>query len=181
MKKQQTPLKFIYARSVKELAPYFNNMPTYKEDNTVYFSGFSLMQPYFFSNADSSIETGCQYLVAFNQQNLPIGVLKWKRYSLPDHKYVPEHLANQVDSYLAIRLIDVRADYRQKGVATALVKKFTENIPSNNNIVGGKATALGKQAKIHDLFKKLLYQNYYISEVTLVEEWEEENEGEDWY
>lgn len=166
--------------TTKEVQSYFQNHPTYVEDEIVYYEGFDLMRPSFFENMEDTgyPEYGCRHLLSLNEQKEVVGVLKYKRYSIPGHHFVPEEEANEVESYIAIRFIDVKQSARKQGVALSLVQEFSSMLHEDELIVGGKATTKGREANIHTWFERELTQKYYISEVDLIEEWEEENE--DW-
>lgn len=156
---------------------YFSQVGTYVEEETTYFNGFELMQPYMFSDfkLGDTPENGCQYLIALNDNDEVCGVLKWKRYSLPDHQFVPENEAEPEDNYNAIRLIDVRKDQRNIGIAKTLMRAFSNLLSKEEFVVGGRATSMGKVTNIHEWMEREVKQKYYISETRLVEDWEEEN------
>ena len=162
--------------TTQSLVEYLNSHGTYFENDTEYYEGFELLQPYAFQLSDlkNSPENGCQYLVRLNEKQEIIGVLKWKRYSLPDHLFVPENEKDQTDNYIAIRFIDIHKDYRKRGIAKELALALSQRL-DDSPIVGGKATPSGKESNIHRWLENQVSQKYYISEVDLVDEWEEEN------
>lgn len=158
-----------------ELSRLFENHTTKNEDGVVYYQGFDLMRPDFFADYkySHSAEHGCQFLVCLIG-NQPAGILKFKRYALPDHKFVPETASGLSDSYLAVRFVDVHADHRQQGIARELNQAFAARFPETF-IVGGKATPSGKRAHIHRWMREPFGRYYYVSEIDLVDDWEEEN------
>lgn len=174
-------MKFAYG-STKHIQDFFAKMKTYKEeDGHVYFEGFDLMKPSFFEDIknECSPEEGCQYLLYLNEQEEVVGILKWKRYGIPNHEYVQEDESKE--SYVAIRFVDVVAECRDKGVAISLIKHWSENnLRFNDKVVGGKATPKGKEVNIHRWMKRELSQDYYISENDVIEEWEENNNEYEW-
>lgn len=168
-------MKIHYKKST-EMKQLFTDMDTYVEDGVEYFKGFDLVQPASFDSADleGSAEYGCQYLVCLDEQERPIGVLKWKRYGLPNHEFVSEAEHLDKDSYIAIRFIDIHRNYRKQGIAKELVLQLSERL-DDDFVVGGKATPSGREANIHTWLKRQFTSNYFTNENTLVEEWEEEN------
>lgn len=170
-------MPIIYGNTI-DIERYFNTHPTCLQDQTTYFEEFDLMRPSFFEDAKEEFtsETGCQYLVYIDEQEQPLGVLKWKRYGLPHHQFIREEEAYEANSYLAIRLVDVKTSERNKGIALSLVRAFTKRHGHHGYVVGGKATPSGNIANIHDWMKRELSQTYYISESDLVDDWEEEND-----
>lgn len=169
-------MQIIYGNT-EEIIPYFQEMETQEEEGIVYYKGFDLMRPAFFEELGEaySPEFGCQYLLAV-EDNRVIGVLKWKRYGIPDHEYVSEEASEETESYNAIRFVDIKKSNRQQGVAKKLVQALSERLDEADYVVGGRATPSGEEANIHDWMKRELAQLYYQSEITLIEEWEEENE-----
>lgn len=161
-----------------DIAFFFREIGTRKEDDVEYYKNFDLMKPSIFHNFKQGMnsEVGCRYLLLL-EGNEVIGVLKWKRYGLPNHEFVSEDEVNEKESYVAIRLIDVNEKYRQEGHALELIRYWSRNILRLEDIVvGGKATPKGKGANIHSWLEREIKQKYYISEIDLINEWEEKNE-----
>jgi GNAT superfamily N-acetyltransferase len=158
------------------IVKYFNDYPVYYDDGIGYYEGFDLMRPAFFNNYDlgHTPEVGCQYLLRLGEDGEVIGVIKWKRYGLPDHQFVSEGEKNEVNNYIAIRFVDVHENHRRKGVAKELVVALSQRL-DDECIVGGQATPSGRKCNIHLWMKECFSQKYYISEVKLLDEWEEEN------
>lgn len=157
-----------------QIKTLFENVPTYteKDQSYPYYTGFDLMSPTFFEHTEPSHEHGCRYLVALNQQNEPIGVLKTKRYGLPLHEFVPEEKASAEDSYVAIRLIDVREDVQRFGVARQLIQYWSESVLRPNDvIVGGSTTPKGLATDIHHWIDRETTQRYEPNELMLVDDW----------
>lgn len=162
-----------YAATTPDALAYFENHTTMEEASGVYYDGFDLVRPLFGELYDAGYlpELGCQYLLALEAGEV-VGVLKWKRYRLPDHAYVPEDDADAEENYLAIRFVDVKQAYRQTGIAKALLRAFSEREAEELPIVGGRATPAGERANIHRWVARELHQPYYIDEVDLLEQWE---------
>lgn len=163
--------------------PFFESKAVYEEESFFYYEGFHLMSPRFFDDGDAmrGAEYGCQYLLALNAEQEVIGILKWKRYGIPNHDFISEEKCGEEDSYIGIRFIDVESSNRRKGIALSLVKHWSQHIVRpEDKVVGGKATEMGRQSGIHDWMKRELSQSYYLNEGRVIEEWEENNEEYDW-
>lgn len=157
-----------------QIKTLFENIQTYteKDHSYPYYTGFDLMSPTFFEHTEPSAEDGCLYLVALNQQNEPIGVLKTKRYGLPLHEFVPEEKASAEDSYVSIRLIDVRKDMQNTGLAKELIHYWSQSILNpDDTIVGGSATPKGMATNIHQWIDRTTTQRYEPNELILVDDW----------
>lgn len=147
----------------------FRDIPV--EDH--WYEHFDLMGPRMFEDArqGATTEEGTGYLVALLGEH-PVGVLKWKRYGIPDHRFVPEDKKAK-PNYLAIRLLDVRDDVRQKGVALMLLRRWRDEFLDDGQVVvGGKATASGRSTGIHRWMGRELLASgkdihYHESEVGL--------------
>lgn len=165
--------KFLHVDSyiAKDL---LKNLSITLEEDVTYYSHFDLLSPRFFVDLDiNQGELGCQYLFLLENDKI-IGAIKWKRYSIPHHQFVSED--DTQESYVAIRLVDIHENYRQKGYAKELVKYWGIHcLKENDLVVGGKETNSGAESNIHHWISNTITQKYYKSEITLVEDWEEEN------
>lgn len=170
----------IYQGTIAQINHLFKQQPINTDDDLQTYRGFDLVTPVFFKNRALSFEHGCQYLIQTDQNGHVSAVLKFKRYSLPLHNYVAEQDANNQDTYVAIRLIDVRADLRQTGLAKQLIHFWgTTVLRPSDVVVGGRATQLGQQTAIHSWLDRELPQRYVTSEIELVNDWLEEHEYDD--
>lgn len=161
-------LRFVMT-DAKGAEGWFRDIPV--EDH--WYEHFDLMGPRMFEEARQGVasEEGTGYLIALLGEH-PVGVLKWKRYGIPDHRFVPEDKKER-PNYLAIRLLDVRNDVRQKGVALALLRRWADEFLDDGQVVvGGQATASGRSTGIHRWMERELLVSgktihYHASEVGL--------------
>lgn len=108
-------------------------------------------------------ENQCNFIVSINEANDIIGVIKFKRYKMSNHAYLSEEdfnaYENGIKNYKGIMFVDVREDFRQKGVARNMIKHLadiTNEETSKTAIRLGKLTYMGKQAKLLKIFKEYL-------------------------
>lgn len=116
----------------------------------------------FFSPIDLDEDT-CQFILATNDENEIVGVLKFKRYKTSNHDYVSEDefksYTKSIKTYKGIRFVDVREDCRKQGIAREMIKclcDMTITEGDKTHIQLGMLTPLGKKAKLKDIFKEYL-------------------------
>ena len=151
-------IEFVKGDNFKEYVDSLNRMDIDTESyNINMFKGFA-----YFSPIDLNSD-GSNFLVAVDENiNQIVGVLKIKRYALSNHKYVSEEeIINKFftnKTYIGVRYLDVRVDYKRKGIATELIKNICNIINQEANIKTeiklSFLTQEGSIAKLNQIFKK---------------------------
>lgn len=150
---------YVKGNDIKEFIGNFNDMNVnYDSFQFGIYEGFEGFSPI-------DIDEGkCQFILASNEDNDIIGVIKFKRYKQRNHEYLTEEdfTSKPRLNYKGIMFVDVREDYRRKGVATEMIKLFsdiTDKEGDKTSVVLGKLTHLGRDAKLLDIFKQHLPNN----------------------
>lgn len=110
----------------------------------------------YFSPYDLTPEEEANMYVAALENGEIIGILKMKRYETEDHEHIPESRKNEQDTYIAIRYIDVRQEWKRKGVATQIFRFLNDFVVGSDHIVGSGETGEGYEAGIYEVRKKII-------------------------
>jgi hypothetical protein len=71
--------------------------------------------------------------------------------------------------YKAIQFIDVRRDYKRRGVATSMIKTLDLILANNEILVGSSLSEEGIQSNLHNLVRRYLTKSIYFD--SLEEMW----------
>jgi len=117
-------------------------LPLYKTDGNFYvFENFHYFQP-------SNFRENSSYIVAFNNKEDIIGILKYSFY----------------DDFCGMNYIDVHKDYRRHGIATQLIEYFCNFMDADIDIKVSHMSFEGSKAHILDIFKRVAKQNILYDE-----------------
>lgn len=152
---------YIEGNNICDFVSKFNKMDIdYKRFSFGIFEGFEGFSPIDLE------ENQCNFIISVNTNNDIVGVIKFKRYKMNNHEYLSEDNFNSykkgIKNYKGIMFVDVREDFRRKGVARNMIKllaDITNKETSKTAIRLGKLTHLGKQAKLLEIFKEYLPNN----------------------
>ena len=148
----------ISGENISDFLSKFNKMEIdYKNFSFGIFKGFEGFSPIDLDWKE------CQFIIATDDFNNVIGVIKFKRYKLLNHEYLSEEdfnsYKNGIKNYKGIMFVDVREDYRRQGIAKQMIKLFcdiTDKETSKTCVRLGKLTNLGRDAKLLEIFKEYL-------------------------
>lgn len=142
----------ILERTGVDLQGNFQSSKMYYVGGNPYYEDFVFVNPWDFSNEGSNY--GSRFIVAYTDNKI-VGVLKVKRYAKRTHDYVPEELAQLKKTYLAVRYIDVRSDFKGLGVASCLISYFNSLLTQGELIILSNLSTEGRKVKLKALFKRL--------------------------
>lgn len=149
---------YIEGNNIYNFISKFNEMDIdYSRFSLGIFKGFEGFSPIDLE------ENKCNFILSVNETNDIVGVIKFKRYKMSNHDYLSENdfnsYKNGIKNYKGIMFVDVREDFRRKGVSRSMIKllaDITNTETSKTAIRLGKLTHLGKQAKLLEIFKEYL-------------------------
>lgn len=155
----------IYCVTSEMLGGFLNNFNklniSYKDFSGGIFEGFDFFSPI---DIESSY---CNFIISVDDSNQDIiGVIKFKRYRSSNHEYLSEEeflsSKRKIKNYKGIMFVDVKDSYRNKGIATNMIKYLCELTNSEVTKTGfrlGKLTPLGKKANLLSIFKEFSISN----------------------
>lgn len=163
---EQTTYLFLTKEEVEKMA---RNYSVDAEGWSVpVFEGFRYFSPIDFKQQ----EIGTRFILATYKEEI-VGVMKTKRYAQDNHAYVDEKEKRTIPNYIAIRYVDVREDFKRRGMASALYKHLNTRLNSSDTVISSPLSAEGEKAALHTIRTTYIT---HCSSFNSLEDWMEEEE-----